>query len=146
MIVMFLHESAVARRLCSELHCSRRCPVTSNIYKIPADPRGTAPPVILRIPRIESHRPRHAVGLSWKTRSSQLVLAAVRPLLARSARPRPEDSSHLPSFANPASRKKTILERSIDRKRVYTPAVERPNTRSGQRRREAMPSHGSWSL
>ncbi len=95
MIVMFLHESAVARRLCSELHCSRRCPVTSNIYKIPAgSPRNSAP-VILRIPRIESHRTGHAVGLSWKTRSSQLVLAAVRPLLARSARPMPEGSLHL---------------------------------------------------
>jgi hypothetical protein len=30
---------------------------------------------------------RHAVGLPWKTRPSQFVLAAVRPPLARSARP-----------------------------------------------------------
>jgi hypothetical protein len=36
--------------------------------------------------------------------------------------------SALAFFANPVSRKKPLLERSIDRKRVYTPAVERPNT------------------
>ena len=108
MIVMFLHE--VCRCAAAVLGAALFTTLSDDIkyYKFRRTPQRNGTPAVLRILRFESHRPRHAVGLSGNG-PSQLVLAAVRPLLARSVRPMPEGNPHLPFFINPASRKKTAF-------------------------------------
>jgi hypothetical protein len=59
---------------------------------------------------------RHAVDPSWKTRPSQLALAAVRPPPARSARPCQDAVCTARFSLIPRLGEKTLLEGSIVRK------------------------------